>query len=108
MTKNTNTENISFVSIVPQCDELGYQSDSLAVVDIIADGTCYSFPNMLIMEARAYHPFWTYTFTQVNEDDTTTYAGMLEVDVRGMDEEEINERIAEHLLLHDDLECEVC
>lgn len=100
-------EKVEYVSIRPQCDEYGWQSEDLAIVDILADDTCYSFPNMRILESRAYHPFWSYTFAQVDGDEVT-YAGMIEIDVRGMDEDDINERIAEHLLLHGELECDAC
>lgn len=41
-----------FVSLVPMCDELGYQSESYAAVDVIIDSTDYCFPNLVLLENK--------------------------------------------------------
>ena len=40
------------ITIVPQCDELGYQSDWYARIAIIADGTMYDFEDVVLIDKR--------------------------------------------------------
>lgn len=100
-------QDIEHTSIVPQCDSMGYQSENLAMIDVLTCGLCYTFDNINIIESRAYHPFWTFMVAQFNDEGERIHGGMFEIDVRGMDEEEIDANLAAYLLNHD-FECFAC
>lgn len=40
------------VSLVPMCDEYGYQSESYAAVDVVIGDTDYCFPNLVLLENK--------------------------------------------------------
>jgi len=40
------------VSLVPMCDEYGYESESYAVVDVVIGDTDYCFPNLVLLENK--------------------------------------------------------
>lgn len=40
------------VSLVPMCDEYGYESESYAVVDVVINSTNYCFPNLVLLENK--------------------------------------------------------
>lgn len=41
-----------YVSLVPMCDELGYESESYAAVDVVIGSTDYCFPNLVLLENK--------------------------------------------------------
>ena len=103
------------ISVVPQCDSQGYESEHYAVVTIIVDGTCYDFCNVVINERREGKDIYASVFQNPDDYDGTnydesTYYGSF-VTRNCTDEAMFNLALANFLLNTSEgqqLECEVC
>lgn len=105
------------VTVVPQCDELGYESESYKTVTIIMqDGTVYDFTNVVLIDRRDESGALTGIDVYQNPGDDGThpdeceYKGTVRLwDIR--DEDTYNLALASWLLTTGEgaeLECDVC
>ena len=88
---------MDFTSFVPECDELGYESERWGVLSVMTDDELHEWAGLEVLEDRACFPFVKYT---VSQRDTGKHFWTY-IDHRGMDEDDIWRLIAGFLDLHD-------
>ena len=54
---------------VPQCDPMGYESESYQCVSVIVDGTCFEYPYLVLLDKRDESGILTGIIVAQNLDD---------------------------------------
>lgn len=100
------------ITIVPQCDELGYQSETFAVVTILEGGTCYEFTDLELIDMRNSDGMLDYIDVYQRDDEgAVNHKGIVPLPHNMTSEGQYDLALANWLLNSDEgqtVYCDVC